>query len=863
MDFDQICQKLDSSEVSLIYIESVSKQAAELISKSQLEVVNLVRGLEKTLHSTDYKIRSKGVELLSKTVTSLPNDLLNTKEIEVINEFVTLRLIDHKSMEQSSLKCLSYFVQCKNKPSNYNMALIEFLKTKPTIRRMDAKNRRLIYDIAKRIVDDKQAQSRQIEGELIYSLVSLMDGENNPENLLICFGTMSTILKKFDDIEPYIDDIFEWLASYYPLDYTPSEDSDSDLAIQIQRSDLIGALYDCFYANPLNADCLLGLILEKLDSNTMSTKMESLNCLIKCIEVFPLDSVKKYNSTIWTAIRSNCLRKIETLDNRFFDLSLKALNVLAQKLSSDRELHFTFITDMYEELAIAFRKPEMDLFEPAARLMAHVISPTIAGFDYVIEKILTVSINAVTADELRPLSGLAYIFELLASSSFKLDSNLTPKIENLSLLSIEHIEKEDSAIRFVNAVIDCHIDLGSEAVQKIVSSLIASIKQGPSSAKELCLASICLNYERLHDIGLEPKSYQLVDLFEALPGNDVKLSDLTAVIYYRLLIYLTDSCKQAELNGIGSQRLNVFLSRLRLSNSNSNQVGLLHAILLNKLDEANAQPILMNFFQSDYCQKLISSDQATVTTYLPVVGWVLKSLVIRNHPMFSPLINLLLNYITSDQVDTISALEGVKIFNFTLTENGMSWSDKKDYRKFVLYKQKFYMQAGKEIKIRYEKESTNYHKRQLLLCALVFQINHIPMAVYRKDIDWLFRELIRVLTSRSENDNINEELVCAIYECMGNLILGDISEQIHSFLPSLIDINLKHAQGAPALRIRQAALRCLANISRSFKHSDLLIHRSSVIDKLHACLSDKKRLVRQSAADARLKWTLIGQPISS
>jgi hypothetical protein len=902
MEFNAIVDRLskpDADDGLETFIKENANLVAEEIRNGKQKIVDLIKSLNVILTNASYSIRSRGVEFLVQVVTSLPRNQLTEKEIELLTEFICLRLLDHKSMEDPALRCLSYFVECDHKPIKYNKEVMEFIKTKANIHKMASKTRYTVYEMLKKIVFEKKRITNAMNGEFIYTLVSILEGENNPDNLMLCFGIIAFILKNFDDLEPYIDDIFEWLDSYYPIDYTPVIEKDKgdgeSAAFKIQRSDLVNSLYECFYANDLNADNLQTLLLEKLDSNVLSSQLESLDCLVKCYEKpFPLASISKYNSTLWTALRMLCLKKIESVNPKLLEASLRTLTALAKRLSEDKEIYLTFITDMYDELAIAFRKPEMDLFEPAARLLTHSILPSLVGFNFVLTKILPISLNALNDNELRPLPGLAYMFSKLNSEhpQAALQEDLNENITKLTLKVAELTSTEnESCITLLEALIRQKVALDSDRLRQLVDILKARF--GKTSLDiEKCLALVCLNYNQydlITDADVDGCGLNsLLRLIYTFDSNSIDLNKFS--IYLRLVKLELRSCKGSELDSLDQLVLNDSLARLRdmLTKIDYNRdiiekSGFIHAIILNKLDVKNSGQIAMSIFSSSYCQSLISvateqDSNIARNIYLPHIRWAFKSLVLRNHPLAAPLINLVLNCMTSEKVPGDLACEASKTFSFVLNDDELL-NKECHCQIFSLYKQKFYMQTNKEIRLRLDQRQNDVNslKKSLLIYALVSQLAHLPLSVFKRDHQWLIRELLRFLsvssghlTGKQQEDSEDEAetfrfIVQEIYKCLECLIQKDLAneEGLVSFLPSLIELNLKNAQQAKSMEIRRQALMCLVKIAKSFKDSDLLVYRANTIDKLRSCLTDKKRLVRQAAGEARLKWVLIGQPIGS
>lgn len=882
-----IVKLIDSADPQ--HIEAAAGLILENIHDDKLQIKNLVIELNPLLTAGNYELRLRGVDLLSRVITNTQRSRFNEKEIQVLSEYLSDRLGDHKSMQRPVLKSFLYFVDCENKPHSYNHDTLGYLKHKCNVHNMDKENRSLVYQMIKAIIIQRRQMSTSIDSDLFYSLIHLIEGESEPENLMICFGIVSHMMKSFTNLEPFIDDLFEWLASYYPLDYTPDR-TDSDKYTVIQKSDLTKALYDCFYANPLNSDNLQTLMLEKLDSNQpKSTKIESLNCLIELYELFPSVEVKDYATSLWTSVRTNCLMKIDMVDPALLNTCYRALSAMTKRLSDDS--YFTFISDMHEELSIAIRKLEMDLFEPAIRLIAHAIQPRVVGFNFILAKILPTSIKAIAASDLRPAEGLSYIFEqlLMNHPDAKLIPELKEPLNELALQTSAHAIRNEGCLRLLNSIICCRIELDEVTLSEIISKLLSSLNRSVTDVQG-SLALICAKYNRSDVIFNNVKSdcriaslIKLVKFYKqehnSEATNELTVSTATKFsIYLRLLVLLLDEIDQSSLNLLDQRDVNDLLKELRnlvgdlkLNYKPIENVGLIHAIMINKLSDELVHPMIMEIFQSEYCQNLVPTkdfeEELEREKYLPVVGPIFKSLVIRNHPLSEPMINLMLNFITSDRVSQDTAFEGARIFGQVLSESTVRFDEKKHYRTFVLYKQKFFTLLMKNIRSRLE-STTSQSKRYLLVCSMALLIPHLPVSVYRKDSEWIVREILKVLIKLKDNINGGEEgngekLIPVLYECVECLIAGDCSENLTSFLGSLMELNLFYATEAKSMQIRRRALICSSIIATSFKQPELLVLRLSVLNQLKPCLADKKRIVRQAAAEARLKWFLVGQPIGS
>lgn len=867
----------DREDPNRTEIKEAIANTVDHVTTGKLQVLELVQTLDPVLTNRNYEVRQKGVELLCDIIVSFEKHLLIAKEIEVLSEFLYLRFLDHRSMQKSVLTCLSFFVDCKNKPSMFNAKLIDFLKTKVNVQSLTPEDRFTVYVVLKKITHQRQLVSSKIDGGFVYSIVHLIEGEGDPKNLLLCFEIVSFILKNFQDLEPFVDDLFEWLSSYYPVDYTPNEKERFES--NITRANIVDALYDCFFATPLNAENLQTLLLEKLDSNLITTKLESLDCFIKCHEVFPLDSIKNFTSSLWTAIRVECLKKKDTVDHKLLSKCHEALGSLSKKLAEDDDMHSNFICDLYEELSIAFRKPEMDLFEPAAALLASACLPRLRSYEYILEKILPISINALRAGEMRPIPALQYFLEHLRENhSIKnLHSGLMVHLENLATHICDESTQSQS-LGILRVMFLLRLPFNDDILTKVVRGLREAVDRYNDDTEE-CLALICANYKKMDII---TDNLQICcDLIGLLRVADRLQPDADwdrnnkYSIYLRIIILLLDSSRCDELNSIDAQELDNFLISLRRIAVEAQvgprvleNTGKIHAILLNKSNDDCLTKLIMSIVNSDYCQKLTPNDSVEQSyvkhIYIPLLSWVLKSLVVRNSQFATAFMNLILNVIVSQQVDRKVSMMGVEVFDFVSRDDMRLFAVERDYRVFVLFRQKFYTVSRNEIMTRYSKEEDE-SKRGLLIGCLSVQLPTLVHQVYKKDFDWLMRHHLKVLHSfrtsaMSLGYKFGEDLLKTVFRGIDTLIRGD-QYGSSSFLGTLVDASLYCAVEGKTWTIRKLGLECLRNLTHVMKEQELLILRSRVVDQLKKCLSDQKRIVRQAAADARLKWVLVGQPI--
>jgi len=81
------------------------------------------------------------------------------------------------------------------------------------------RDRNKLYLIAK-VCGELQFASVQESGpDFLYGLISAMEGETDPQNLLLIFSYLPSLLQKMA-IDHLTSDIFEVFSTYFPVDFT-------------------------------------------------------------------------------------------------------------------------------------------------------------------------------------------------------------------------------------------------------------------------------------------------------------------------------------------------------------------------------------------------------------------------------------------------------------------------------------------------------------------------------------------------------------------------------------------------------------------------------------------------------------------
>lgn len=80
--------------------------------------------------------------------------------------------------------------------------------------------RRNIYLILKSLIENKLDSLRSMGPDLVYGIINCIDGEREPNNLMLLFSTLPHFIKEFP-LNHLVEEMFEVIACYFPVDFNP------------------------------------------------------------------------------------------------------------------------------------------------------------------------------------------------------------------------------------------------------------------------------------------------------------------------------------------------------------------------------------------------------------------------------------------------------------------------------------------------------------------------------------------------------------------------------------------------------------------------------------------------------------------
>ncbi|XP_075146935.1 MMS19 nucleotide excision repair protein [Haematobia irritans] len=356
------------------------KQKAEQISKDieskKYDVVSLCESLQFALTSSSVEQRVQGTLLYSRVLSKLPKDFLNEEQLEVLSNFYAARLKDHHNVIPAVIEGIEALVHMQHCRGKYVVAVLQSFFLNTTCQSQLRSDRYNLFQIFKYIsetyVDDLKAMS----GDFIYGIISSIDGERDPRNLDFIF----TFMPEFISTYPLLhlsEEMFEVFACYFPIDFNPSK-NDPDT---ITRDNLSRKLTQCLVASSDFVEWTVALALEKLESDLVVAKCDSLELLYQAALKFPCEALESHFEQIWTALKSEVFPGSDNTE--VITQALRTLRCILEQptLAGKPEISHNFQTIILGTILPQLNDVNHRLFNPAATIALVCVAgdPVFAG----------------------------------------------------------------------------------------------------------------------------------------------------------------------------------------------------------------------------------------------------------------------------------------------------------------------------------------------------------------------------------------------------------------------------------------------------------------------------------------------------
>ncbi|XP_050235075.1 MMS19 nucleotide excision repair protein homolog isoform X2 [Mercurialis annua] len=374
---------------------SLTQQAASLdaivllLKNDAVTVESLVKVLEMYLTTTDDIIRARGILLLGEALTRLSSKPLDTATTRSLIRFFTERLADWRALRGALVGCLALIKKKSNGiTGNDAKSIAECFFKVLQVQSLAQHDRKLCFELLECVLEQYPDTVNSLGEDLIYGICEAIDGEKDPQCLMLTFHIVEMLGKLFLDpcgpISNFVGDLFAILGCYFPIHFTHPNSEDID----VKRDDLSRALMLAFSSTPLFEPFAMPLLLEKLSSSLPSAKVDSLKYLGYCTLKFGVDRTAKHARAIWSLLKdeicssgeeymvSSDAASIIDPDSHKNEVATEALSLLEKLIVQNGDLFLSMIISD-EDVNMVFKTissfKSYNLLSPQSKQKLHMV----------------------------------------------------------------------------------------------------------------------------------------------------------------------------------------------------------------------------------------------------------------------------------------------------------------------------------------------------------------------------------------------------------------------------------------------------------------------------------------------------------
>ncbi|KAJ8365351.1 hypothetical protein SKAU_G00141820 [Synaphobranchus kaupii] len=325
--------------------DSKASETATGVKTGQFTVLELVEALGLSLTSPQAQTRGRGVQLLSTVLQECYASLSET-EAEVLVAFYENRLKDHYAITPYVLQGIKALTKCPQFPPGLSVSILKSLFQDVHAQSLMLKERSCVYNILINLMETREEELKGLGADFI----------------------AGNIVHQGYELGKFTEELFEVTSCYFPIDFSaPPNDPHG-----ITQEDLILSLRTVLTGTPRFAEYLLPLIIEKVDSDVQSAKLDSLQTLTACTSLYTHKDVAEFLTGLWSSLRREVF---QTTSEKVEACSLSALTALTACLSrsvlqSDSEDGLqVFLELVLGDCKHHLCEPDLKLVWPSAKLL--------------------------------------------------------------------------------------------------------------------------------------------------------------------------------------------------------------------------------------------------------------------------------------------------------------------------------------------------------------------------------------------------------------------------------------------------------------------------------------------------------------
>uniref|UniRef100_A0A8C7J1N0 MMS19 nucleotide excision repair protein n=1 Tax=Oncorhynchus kisutch TaxID=8019 RepID=A0A8C7J1N0_ONCKI len=798
--------------------DSKAADTATGLKAGQFTILQLVEALGLHLASSQPQTRARGVQLLSNVLQQCHGDLTE-REVDVLLAFYENRLKDHYVITPHVLKGMNALTKCSVLPPGSAVSILKSLFQDVHVQSLMLVERSCVYNILTQLMESRESELKGLGADFVFGFVQSVDGERDPRNLLLAFQIARKIIHGGYDLGKFTEELFEVTSCYFPIDFSPPPNDPHG----ITQEELILALRAVLTGTPRFAEFLLPLIIEKLDSDVQSAKVDSLQTLTACASVYEHKELAEFLPGLWASLRREVF---QTASERVESAGLAALGALTacisrSVLNSDSEDYLNVFLDLVlKDCQHHLCEPDLKLVWPSAKLLQATSTASYRASHRVAAAIMPSLI-----EQYNSRTQVSHTSQL-GKSSEEDESVLLDFRQSLCSIVFSALSENSAGLQITSLRVLTALSQQTGETPDLSmaqgDSATPSQKHSQQAVRQRCLTALAA-------VSSQPSVVQ-----ESTPVLlQVLTTSHTGMCHYHTLFCLC----------IGRPFLNmsypVIIDRLTVCPGQV-EVPQMDRLLLELEELSCTCDHPFSYTSAAKCYAGLVNKRPAGECSSPVLD-----LSLVNCAWLSSLTDKLFSLLSDSELGSLAA-DGFSLL-MSDSPDVLNRGCNADVR--IMYRQRFFTENSAKLVQGFN--SAAQEKKSGYLKALSHIVNYLPRQVQLTELPALLPLLLEALSCP------DQAVQLSTLSCLQPVLMDPPSALITQ-LEALVGRTLTLTT-SPAMKVRIASLRCIHALSR-FPEHEIMPFRARVLRALAVPLDDLKRMVRSEAVVARNEWFLLGSP---
>jgi len=343
-------------------------------------ILTLVETLGPALTHTTTSVRLGGLTIITN-ILEKHTTILQKEDAGFLMMFYLDRLRDHHSLLPITLKGLAILVEVKDLSFEYLEKMLNSVFSEVMVQQQVVRDRSKVFTMLAALLKDREEDIKILATQFTVGFLQAFEGEKDPRNLLLIFSTISSMLAILP-ISHLAEDVFESLAVYFPVDFTPP----SGLVGSVTKQQLVEGLREGL-AHPQLAEWTIGLLLEKLESDLESAKVDSLQTLLELVkrcgetEGQGRDIWAREVEGVWAALKREAMGIRMQPSREVLELAGEAVREMSRMLGTvtglatpDQEVAWSrWVDRVWDDCRVSLGQPSTRLMMVSGGVLAQVV----------------------------------------------------------------------------------------------------------------------------------------------------------------------------------------------------------------------------------------------------------------------------------------------------------------------------------------------------------------------------------------------------------------------------------------------------------------------------------------------------------